>query len=133
MDFIKNNFRIIVIIATIVFVCNGLFTIRPHAEEANFDKLKEQKVTTFAQKDIFTKLKLGLDLVGGSQFEFEAKPTDKVPEIGIYSRPSETGLSPRFTSANIAPYSWSMSLVSAASVNAAGVLVIAFFVASNCP
>lgn len=81
MDFIKNNFRIIVIIITIVFVCNGLFTIRPHAEEANFDKLKEQKVTTFAQKDIFTKLKLGLDLVGGSQFEFEAKPTNDVPEI----------------------------------------------------
>jgi preprotein translocase subunit SecD len=30
---------------------------------------------------VFTKMKLGLDLVGGSQFEFEALPTEKVPEI----------------------------------------------------
>lgn len=81
MDFLKENFRLLVIIAVTVFVSLGLFTIKPDSEDFTYDRLKEQKLTTIAGNNILTKLKLGLDLVGGSQFEFEAKPTKEVPEI----------------------------------------------------
>jgi preprotein translocase subunit SecD len=81
MDFIKENFRLLVIIAVTVFVSLALFTIKPDSEDFTYDRLKEQKLTTIAGNNILTKLKLGLDLVGGSQFEFEAKPTKEVPEI----------------------------------------------------
>jgi preprotein translocase subunit SecD len=81
MDFIKENFRILVIIAVTAFVSAGLFTIEPDTEDFQYDKVKEQKIATIAGKNILTKLKLGLDLVGGSQFEFEAKPTEDVPVI----------------------------------------------------
>lgn len=81
MDFIKENFRILLIIGVTIFVSLGLFTIKPNSEDFQYDKLKQQKVATIAGKNILTELKLGLDLVGGSQFEFEAKPTKDVPEI----------------------------------------------------
>ena len=81
MDFIKENFRLILIIAVTAFALNGLFSFEPDSENFTYDKLKQQLVGTFAGKKVLTKLKLGLDLVGGSQFEFEAKPTKDVPEI----------------------------------------------------
>lgn len=81
MDFIKENFKLIVIIVVTAFVCNGLFSLRPNTEDFSYDKLKEQKVGTFGDNNLLTKLHLGLDLVGGSQFEFEALPTKDVPEI----------------------------------------------------
>lgn len=81
MNFLKENFRLLVIIAVTVFVSLALFTVKPDSEDFTYDRLKEQKLTTIAGNNILTKLKLGLDLVGGSQFEFEAKPTKEVPEI----------------------------------------------------
>jgi preprotein translocase subunit SecD len=80
MDLIKNNWKIITLIAIVLFTLNGLFNVQ-NAEEPDYDHLKQQKVFSKDKFHLFTNLKLGLDLVGGSQFEFEAIPTEQVPEI----------------------------------------------------
>jgi preprotein translocase subunit SecD len=80
MDLIKNNWKIITIIAIVLFTLNGLLNLQ-NAEEPSYDHLKQQKVFSKDKFHVFTSLKLGLDLVGGSQFEFEAVPTEQVPEI----------------------------------------------------
>lgn len=81
MDFIKENFRILVVAVIAVFAVNGLFDFRTGLETPAFDPLKQQLVYSKNNLHVLTKLNLGLDLVGGSQFEFEAQTTDKVPEI----------------------------------------------------
>lgn len=83
MDFIKNNWKILTIIAITFFAAKGLFDIKQSAEEPSYDRLKQQKVFSKDKFHVFTSLKLGLDLVGGSQFEFEAIPTKQVPEITV--------------------------------------------------
>ncbi len=83
MQFIKENWKILLVIAITVFAIKGLFEIkRTAASEAPvYDKLKKQLVYSKDGLNIFTKMKLGLDLIGGSQFEFQALPTDQVKEI----------------------------------------------------
>lgn len=83
MDIIKNNWKILTIIAITIFAANGLLTIKKGEEIPSYDKLKQQKVISKNGIHVFTSLKLGLDLVGGSQFEFEAIPTKQVPEITV--------------------------------------------------
>ncbi len=81
MNFIKENWRILTVIFIAYFSFNGLFSIENFSEEPVYDKLKKQLVFSSGSSHVFTELKLGLDLVGGSQFEFEALATEQVPEI----------------------------------------------------
>ncbi len=83
MQFIKDNIRILSIIAITIFVTMGLFEVQRTlpTEAPTYDKLKKQVVYSKNGLHIFTKMKLGLDLIGGSQFEFQALPTDEVKEI----------------------------------------------------
>lgn len=83
MDLIKSNWKILFIIAITFFAANGLLTIKRAKKVPAYDKLKQQKVISKKGIHVFTNLKLGLDLVGGSQFEFEAIPTKQVPEITV--------------------------------------------------
>ncbi len=91
MQFIKENFRILLVIAITIFALKGLFEIQRTSvittdkgavtEAPVYDKLKKQLVYSKDGLNIFTKMKLGLDLIGGSQFEFQALPTEQVKEI----------------------------------------------------
>ncbi len=91
MQFIKENFRILLVIAITLFAIKGLFDVQrtavvqtekgPVTEAPIYDKLKKQLVYSKNGLNIFTKMKLGLDLIGGSQFEFQAMPTEQVKEI----------------------------------------------------
>lgn len=78
MDFIRNNWKILTIIAITIFAARGLFFLK---KDPNYDKLKHQKIFSKGDFHLFTSLKLGLDLVGGSQFEFKALPTQQVQVI----------------------------------------------------
>ncbi|MBT6842187.1 MAG: protein translocase subunit SecD [Candidatus Melainabacteria bacterium] len=81
MQFIKDNLRIILVIAVTIFAFKGLVLIDRTSTEPNYDKLKQQLVYSKPNFHVFTKLKLGLDLIGGSQFEFQARTTPQVPVI----------------------------------------------------
>lgn len=81
MDFIKDNWKILTVIAIALFCFNGVFEMERSSEAPNFDKLKKQLVYHSGNLYVFSKMKLGLDLIGGSQFEFEALATPQVPEI----------------------------------------------------
>lgn len=81
MNFIKENWRLLTVIFIAYFSFNGLFSIENFSEEPVYDKLKRQLVYASGSTYVFSDLKLGLDLVGGSQFEFEALATEQVPEI----------------------------------------------------
>lgn len=78
MQFIKDNFRLIFIIVLTIFAINSSFEF---SNSGQFDKLKKQLIYSNGNFNILTHLKLGLDLIGGSQFEFEALATDEVKEI----------------------------------------------------
>jgi preprotein translocase subunit SecD len=80
MDFIKENFRILTVLAIAVFCIANVFVLQVGPNSAEYDRLKLQQIISTPGYSLYTKLKLGLDLVGGSQFEFEALTTDKVPE-----------------------------------------------------
>lgn len=79
MNWIKENFRLLSIIGITIFALINLFEIQ--STNQSYDKLKKQVVFTKNDINILTHMKLGLDLVGGSQFEFEAMPTEQVKEI----------------------------------------------------
>ena len=81
MDFIKENWKFFSVVLIAFFCFNGIFEFERASQIPNFDKVKKQLVYKANNLYVFTKMKLGLDLVGGSQFEFEALPTEKVPEI----------------------------------------------------
>jgi preprotein translocase subunit SecD len=81
MDFIKENWKFFSVILIAFFCFNSIFEFERASQDPQFDKLKKQLVYKANNLYVFTKMKLGLDLVGGSQFEFEALPTEKVPEI----------------------------------------------------
>jgi preprotein translocase subunit SecD len=81
MDFIKENWKFFSVIFIAFFCFNSIFEFERASQDPQFDKLKKQLVYKANNLYVFTKMKLGLDLVGGSQFEFEALPTEKVPEI----------------------------------------------------
>jgi preprotein translocase subunit SecD len=81
MDFIKENFRILTVLVIAVFCIANVFVLQVGPNSGQYDRLKLQQILSTPGYSLYTKLKLGLDLVGGSQFEFEALTTDKVPEI----------------------------------------------------
>jgi preprotein translocase subunit SecD len=81
MEFIKENWKFFTVVLIAVFCFNGIFESERASQLPQFDKLKKQLIYKANNLYVFTKMKLGLDLVGGSQFEFEALPTEKVPEI----------------------------------------------------
>jgi preprotein translocase subunit SecD len=79
MNWIKENFKLLLIIGITVFALLNLFEIK--STSTNYDKLKEQLIYSKNNLNIFTHVKLGLDLIGGSQFEFEALTTEQNKEI----------------------------------------------------
>lgn len=81
MQFIKDNIKIIIVILVTLFAARGLISIDKFYQEPVYDKLKKQLVYSKPHFHIYTQLKLGLDLIGGSQFEFEAQTTPQVQEI----------------------------------------------------
>lgn len=81
MQFIKDNFKILLVIGITFFAISGLFEVQRSTGAPVYDKLKKQLIYSKDGLNIFTKMKLGLDLIGGSQFEFQALTTDKVTEI----------------------------------------------------
>ncbi len=109
MNFIKENSRILTVIAMVLIAFFNLFefkaklpdivdkatlsdeivTIDENAtlEQAQkvLEELEDRKgkqlVASFASFDVYSHLKLGLDLVGGAQFEFQAQPTKQVQEM----------------------------------------------------
>ena len=81
MQFIKDNFKILLVIGITFFAITGLFEVQRTTGAPVYDKLKKQLIYSKNGLNIFTKMKLGLDLIGGSQFEFQALPTEKVTEI----------------------------------------------------
>lgn len=112
MDFIKNNARILTVIGIVLIAAFSLFEFKPklpdtvrnaqysdeiitvdeHASPEDVMKLLKdreeakqgrQLVASLESFDIYSHLKLGLDLVGGAQFEFEAQPTKQVPDITL--------------------------------------------------
>ncbi len=110
MNFIKDNSRIVAVIAMVLIALFNLFEFKPKlpetvrnaqysdeiitvAENASAEDVRKmledreeakrgrQVVARFDSFDIFSHLKLGLDLVGGAQFEFQAQPTREVQDI----------------------------------------------------
>ena len=81
MQLIKDNIRLIIVILVTVFAARGLISVDNINAEPVYNKLKEQLVYSKPNFHLYTQLKLGLDLVGGSQFEFEAQTTPQVQEI----------------------------------------------------
>lgn len=80
MEAIKKNWKILTIIALTAYSLFNIITIKD-STDLKYNNLKEQKIITIGKSTIFTHLKLGLDLIGGSQLEFEALPTSQVPTI----------------------------------------------------
>ncbi len=80
MNWAKENWKILTIIAVTIYAILNIFYVR-NVTDLSYNRLKEQKILTVGNKAIFTHLKLGLDLIGGSQLEFEAQTTAQVPEI----------------------------------------------------
>lgn len=81
MNFFKNNAGILTVLFIAIFCIANVLSIKTGVNSRHYDVLKEQQLFVKNNFALYTKLKLGLDLVGGSQFEFTALPTDKVPEI----------------------------------------------------
>jgi preprotein translocase subunit SecD len=81
MNFVKENLRLIIILALTLFALLRVLEIHPSAVDSELSQKGKQKLFTVGDFDVFSKLKLGLDLVGGSQFEFQALTTDEVKEI----------------------------------------------------
>lgn len=82
MEFLKENYKLLFIVFLVFLGLTNVFKIKGTETSTKFNSDKEyQKIFSFSNLNLYSKLKLGLDLVGGSQFEFEAQPTEKVPEI----------------------------------------------------
>lgn len=79
MNFIKENFKLLLIVGITIFAISNLFELQKGT--ATYDKLKKQLIYSKNDLNILTQMKLGLDLIGGSQFEFEALPTEQTPTI----------------------------------------------------
>lgn len=80
-QFIKENFKILFLIAVVVIALTSLFEIKGARDGFATDSKNLQTVYKNDSFKVLTHLQLGLDLVGGAQFEFEAQATEQVPEI----------------------------------------------------
>lgn len=114
MNFLKDNARILTVVAVCLIAFFNLFEFVPKPakpkstynlgyqsgenllddeneaetsanidgkEEPRYEGRSRQKVFSIGNFDVYSHLQLGLDLVGGAQFEFIAEPTQRVPEI----------------------------------------------------
>lgn len=79
MNYLKENWKILAVVIITAFTLANLFDIQS-AQKVLSGK-KYQTVYKNDSMQVLTHLKLGLDLVGGAQFEFEAQPTEQVPVI----------------------------------------------------
>ena len=70
MEFVKRNFKIISILLLLVWSITNIFSFKPSDKLTEADK--KDSIFSFANISAFNQLSLGLDLVGGSQFEFQA-------------------------------------------------------------
>ncbi len=80
MNFLKQNWRILGVILITVFAFFSFFKFKTPSE-LTLDNKRHQTWYNSDFINVITNLQLGLDLVGGAQFEFEAKATEQVPEI----------------------------------------------------
>jgi len=78
MEFVKRNFKLILILVLMLWALMTVFTIKPASEKLEANQKAFLKLANF---NVFSNIKLGLDLIGGSQFEFQALPTENLPEI----------------------------------------------------
>ncbi len=111
MNFIKANSKLLIVIGMVLMAFFHLFEFRAKLpenlrnasqqsdeiitvdEDASYEDVRKlledrheakqgrQTVLSLHSFDVFSHLKLGLDLVGGAQFEFQAQPTKQVQEI----------------------------------------------------
>ncbi len=109
MNFIKENSRILILIGMVLIAFFNLFEFKPKLpdivqkaqlsdeivtvdENASLEEVEKvlkgledrrgkQLVASLSSFDIYSHLKLGLDLIGGAQFEFQAQPTKQVQEM----------------------------------------------------
>ena len=79
MEFVKRNFKIISILLLLVWSITNIFSFKPSDKLTEADK--KDSIFSFANISAFNQLSLGLDLVGGSQFEFQALTSKDVTEI----------------------------------------------------
>lgn len=77
MSFIKDNWRILSVLGITLFAFFNFLNFKTPSELGE----KDQVIYKSDFINIITNLQLGLDLVGGAQFEFEAKTTEQVPKI----------------------------------------------------
>lgn len=79
MNYLKENWKILSVVGLAIFAIVNFFELRTPSEiDVN---TKKQILYKSDFINVLTNLKLGLDLVGGAQFEFEAQTTDQVSEI----------------------------------------------------
>jgi preprotein translocase subunit SecD len=92
MEFVKRNFRLIVIGVMMLWALFSVFSFQLINQPAAKLGAQNQPVNaplesprkpfcTVANFNIYSNIKLGLDLIGGSQFEFKALPSEAVPVI----------------------------------------------------
>lgn len=79
MEFVKHNFKIILIVLLIIWSIFNIFNFRK--DSGLTEDLKKEANFSFLGYSAFSDLSLGLDLVGGSQFEFQALPSKQVEKI----------------------------------------------------
>jgi len=78
MDFIKRNFRLVSIFLLLVWAVFSIFSFRVVDSSVQG---REKAICKFAGFSVYSNIKLGLDLIGGAQFEFQAMPSEAMPEI----------------------------------------------------
>lgn len=78
MDFIKRNFRLVSILLLLIWAVFSIFSFRTVASSVQG---REKAICKIAGFNVYSNIKLGLDLIGGAQFEFQAMPSEAMPEI----------------------------------------------------
>lgn len=92
MEFVKRNFRLIVIGVMMLWALFSVFSFQLINQPAAKLGAQNQPVNAplesprkpflvIANFNVYSNIKLGLDLIGGSQFEFKALPSEAVPVI----------------------------------------------------
>ena len=92
MEFVKRNFRLIVIGVMMLWALFSVFSFQLINQPAAKLGVQNQPVNAplesprkpflaIANFNVYSNIKLGLDLIGGSQFEFKALPSEAVPII----------------------------------------------------
>jgi hypothetical protein len=92
MEFVKRNFRLIFIGVLMLWALFSVFSFQLINQPAGKLGAQKQSVNAplesprkpflvIANFNVYSNIKLGLDLIGGSQFEFKALPSEAVPVI----------------------------------------------------